>query len=110
MLLSSFLVSIATISASGATLGPVGGHPLRARRSLVAALLALTPISVHSLSNHRQDSRAFLIAVGVVMHYANKYVELLDTVFIVLRKKTQQLSYLHMYHHVRRSSSQSTWC
>jgi hypothetical protein len=44
------------------------------------------------------------------MHYANKYVELLDTVFIVLRKKTQQLSYLHMYHHVRRSSSQSTWC
>jgi len=33
-------------------------------------------------------------------HYNNKYLELLDTVFMVLRKKNRQISFLHMYHHV----------
>jgi elongation of very long chain fatty acids protein 4 len=39
---------------------------------------------------------AFLIWI----HYINKYVELLDTVFMVLRKKNMQVSFLHVYHHV----------
>lgn len=33
------------------------------------------------------------------LHYNNKYVELLDSVFMILRKKTEQLSFLHCYHH-----------
>jgi len=34
------------------------------------------------------------------LHYQNKYLEMLDTVFMVLRKKTKQVSFLHCYHHV----------
>lgn len=30
---------------------------------------------------------------------AGRYIELLDTVFMILRKKNQQLSFLHVYHH-----------
>lgn len=36
----------------------------------------------------------------VWVHYNNKFVELLDTLWMVLRKKTQQVSFLHVYHHV----------
>jgi len=34
------------------------------------------------------------------IHYNNKYVELLDTFFMVMRKKERQISFLHVYHHV----------
>ncbi|KAJ9575336.1 hypothetical protein L9F63_025713 [Diploptera punctata] len=30
---------------------------------------------------------------------ASKVIDLLDTVFFVLRKKHQQLTFLHIYHH-----------
>lgn len=36
----------------------------------------------------------------IFLHYNNKYIELLDTVFMVLRKKDNQVSFLHVYHHV----------
>lgn len=32
-------------------------------------------------------------------HYNNKYVEFFDTAFMVLRKKNEQVSFLHVYHH-----------
>lgn len=35
----------------------------------------------------------------VFLHYISKYLDYLDTVFIILRKKTSQLSTLHIYHH-----------
>uniref|UniRef100_A0AAV2JTV0 Elongation of very long chain fatty acids protein 1 n=1 Tax=Knipowitschia caucasica TaxID=637954 RepID=A0AAV2JTV0_KNICA len=31
--------------------------------------------------------------------YLSKYIELLDTVFFVLRKKQQQITFLHVFHH-----------
>jgi hypothetical protein len=44
--------------------------------------------------------RGFELAFLVWVHYINKYVELLDTTFMVLRKKNKQVTFLHMYHHV----------
>lgn len=42
----------------------------------------------------------FRIAFLVWVHYNNKYIELLDTLFMILRKKENQLSFLHCYHHI----------
>ncbi|KAF6198719.1 hypothetical protein GE061_008471 [Apolygus lucorum] len=36
---------------------------------------------------------------GVWMYYLTKYVELFDTIFFVMRKKNDQVSKLHVYHH-----------
>jgi elongation of very long chain fatty acids protein 4 len=35
----------------------------------------------------------------IFVHYLSKYLDFFDTVFIVLRKKDAQLSFLHVYHH-----------
>jgi elongation of very long chain fatty acids protein 4 len=40
------------------------------------------------------------ISFWVWLHYNNKYVELLDTAFMIVRKKNDQASFLHCYHHV----------
>jgi len=40
------------------------------------------------------------IAIFTTAHYATKYLDLFDTLFIALRKSTRQLSFLHVYHHV----------
>jgi len=36
---------------------------------------------------------------AVWVHYCNKYLEYLDTYFMVLRGKNEQVSFLHVYHH-----------
>lgn len=46
------------------------------------------------------NKHGFRIAFLVWIHYNNKYMELLDTVWMVLRKKNNQVSFLHCYHHV----------
>ena len=35
----------------------------------------------------------------IYAHYQNKFLELLDTVFMVVRKKRDQVSFLHVWHH-----------
>jgi len=44
--------------------------------------------------------KGFRLAFLIWVHYNNKYVELLDTVFMALRKKNEQMTFLHMYHHI----------
>jgi elongation of very long chain fatty acids protein 4 len=46
------------------------------------------------------DKRGFHISWLIWIHYNNKYVELLDTLWMILRKKNNQISFLHCYHHV----------
>ena len=35
----------------------------------------------------------------VLVHYLSKFLDFFDTLFIVLRKKDKQFSFLHVYHH-----------
>ncbi|XP_044754503.1 elongation of very long chain fatty acids protein [Coccinella septempunctata] len=42
---------------------------------------------------------ALRVARGVHIYHLAKVTELLDTVFFVLRKKTAQITFLHIYHH-----------
>lgn len=39
------------------------------------------------------------IGLLIYAHYHNKYVEYFDTLFMILRKKNNQISFLHVYHH-----------
>lgn len=45
----------------------------------------------------RDDPSEFGLALLIWCHYQNKYVELFDTFFIVLRNKASQMTFLHVY-------------
>ncbi|GBP79564.1 Elongation of very long chain fatty acids protein 4 [Eumeta japonica] len=45
------------------------------------------------------SEHALLVASYVYYYFLLKVVDLLDTVFFVLRKKNNQISFLHVYHH-----------
>lgn len=49
--------------------------------------------------DYSTNPSAIRIARAVWLYYIAKIVELLDTVFFVLRKKQSQVSFLHVYHH-----------
>jgi hypothetical protein len=40
------------------------------------------------------------IEFWVMVHYLTKYLDMFDSYFMVLRKKNDQLSFLHVYHHM----------
>lgn len=48
----------------------------------------------------QHNKGGFRISFLVWIHYNNKYIELLDTLWMILRKKNNQISFLHCYHHV----------
>lgn len=51
--------------------------------------------------HHSQPGYAgFRIQYLVWIHYNNKFVELLDTLWMVLKKNNKQISFLHCYHHM----------
>lgn len=51
-----------------------------------------------------------LVQVARVLwwYYFSKLIEFLDTIFFVLRKKTSQITFLHVYHHA--SMFNIWWC
>lgn len=49
--------------------------------------------------DYSRDPVALRMAGAVWAYYICKVIELLDTVFFVLRKKQNQVSFLHLYHH-----------
>lgn len=55
--------------------------------------LACQPISYAATARHR------LVPIATYMYFIAKIVDLFDTVFFILRKKTAHVSFLHLYHH-----------
>ncbi|KAJ9598711.1 hypothetical protein L9F63_010597 [Diploptera punctata] len=49
--------------------------------------------------DYSNDPEAVIIASGFWEYYILKIIDLLDTVFFVLRKKFNQVTFLHIYHH-----------
>uniref|UniRef100_A0A1B0D9K6 Elongation of very long chain fatty acids protein n=1 Tax=Phlebotomus papatasi TaxID=29031 RepID=A0A1B0D9K6_PHLPP len=45
------------------------------------------------------DPNEVRLSTAMWMYYITKYMEFLDSFFFVLRKKENQLSFLHIYHH-----------
>ena len=39
------------------------------------------------------------LAAAIWMFYFSKFIEFLDTLFFILRKKNNQVTFLHVYHH-----------
>ncbi|RZF39340.1 hypothetical protein LSTR_LSTR000861 [Laodelphax striatellus] len=49
--------------------------------------------------DYSDDPLARIVASSTWMFFMTKVLDLLDTVFMVLRKKSHQASFLHLYHH-----------
>ncbi|XP_058806719.1 elongation of very long chain fatty acids protein AAEL008004-like [Phymastichus coffea] len=49
--------------------------------------------------DYSNNPQALRMAKGVYFYFACKLIELLDTLFFVMRKKQRQISFLHVYHH-----------
>ncbi|CAH2991927.1 unnamed protein product [Chilo suppressalis] len=49
--------------------------------------------------DYSDNPKAIRMASAVWWYFMAKIIELLDTVFFVLRKKNRQISFLHLYHH-----------
>ena len=56
-------------------------------------------ISVCQANESDLDGNGMRMTKIAWLYYINKYIELLDTVFFVMRKKWNQVSFLHVYHH-----------
>jgi len=54
----------------------------------------------YPILGNQPESTSYKISFFIWLHYHNKYLELIDTLFMVLRKKNVQISFLHVYHHV----------
>ncbi|XP_069483430.1 very long chain fatty acid elongase 7 isoform X2 [Ambystoma mexicanum] len=49
--------------------------------------------------DYSRTPQALRMAWTCWLYYFSKYIELFDTVFFVLRKKNNQITFLHVYHH-----------
>ncbi|XP_069078628.1 very long chain fatty acid elongase 7 [Pleurodeles waltl] len=49
--------------------------------------------------DYSRSPQAVRMAWTCWLYYFSKYIELLDTIFFVLRKKNSQITFLHVYHH-----------
>ena len=56
-------------------------------------------LSVCQANERDLDSNGMRMTKIAWLYYVNKYIELLDTVFFVMRKKWNQVTFLHVYHH-----------
>ena len=50
-------------------------------------------------SGHRDRESELRLFSGAWFYFFSKVIDLLDTIFFVLRKKQKQITFLHLYHH-----------
>ncbi|KAG5507814.1 hypothetical protein JIQ42_08106 [Leishmania sp. Namibia] len=60
--------------------------------------ISLGQFLVHGVFNLNGDFTA-TIEYWIFIHYTTKFLDMFDTYFMVLRKKQEQLSFLHIFHH-----------
>ncbi|CAH2232416.1 jg19351 [Pararge aegeria aegeria] len=63
-----------------------------------ASIIFLNGLLCKSCLMETKESR-YLITSSIYLYFAAKISELIDTVFFVLRKKNNQVTFLHVYHH-----------
>ena len=51
------------------------------------------------LVDYSHNPTALQAAAGLWFFYISKMIEMMDSVFFIMRGKTGQLSFLHIYHH-----------
>ncbi|XP_068166420.1 elongation of very long chain fatty acids protein 7a isoform X2 [Antennarius striatus] len=51
------------------------------------------------LINYSESPQALRMVAACWLYYFSKFIEMMDTVFFVLRKKNSQVTFLHVYHH-----------
>lgn len=61
--------------------------------------IGLAPYLLNNLFNLNGKFDA-TIEFWIFVHYVTKYLDMFDSLFMVLRKKDEQLSFLHVYHHL----------
>eukprot|EP01134_Creolimax_fragrantissima_P006469 CFRG6469T1 len=67
---------------------------------VVACLYEVFSVNGPTLASGADKSPSgFNLGFLIWVYYNNKYIEMLDTVFMVLRKKNTQITFLHMWHH-----------
>eukprot|EP00456_Euglypha_rotunda_P060189 TRINITY_DN5037_c0_g2_i1.p1 TRINITY_DN5037_c0_g2~~TRINITY_DN5037_c0_g2_i1.p1 ORF type:complete len:172 (+),score=2.04 TRINITY_DN5037_c0_g2_i1:282-797(+) len=67
----------------------------------IALLIEHNRLHSHLWGNEFTNSPDhYTLAFFIWLHYINKYVELLDTLFMILRKRDKQITFLHVYHHI----------
>ncbi|XP_076140238.1 very long chain fatty acid elongase 7-like [Alosa pseudoharengus] len=50
--------------------------------------------------DYSNSPKALRMAQTCWLYYFSKFIEMLDTIFFVIQKKTVQLTFLHIYHHI----------
>lgn len=68
------------------------------KEALITAYLANYNLNCN-LVDYSIDPLALRMANAMWWFFISKAIELLDTIFIILRKKSDQISFLHVYHH-----------
>ncbi|XP_064187266.1 elongation of very long chain fatty acids protein 2 isoform X3 [Anguilla rostrata] len=90
---------------------PKGEGRLAAMRQESHCLIAAAWVGGYRLQCQNLDSAGdadIRIAKVLWWYYFSKLIEFLDTIFFVLRKKNNQISFLHVYHHA--SMFNIWWC
>ncbi|KAJ8315914.1 hypothetical protein KUTeg_006548, partial [Tegillarca granosa] len=69
----------------------------------VTSPLQIRPVSIITIFNQSESTfvkePADYLKPYFKMYYTTKIIELLDTVFMIIRHRSRQISFLHVYHH-----------